>query len=350
MLKIIKASEAIQVKTIIVTIYGPPFAGKTSTGFSAARPLLIDADAGAHRSRNRRDVAEAGTWHDIESITPADMKDYDTIVVDTVGRALDLLTADIIDSEPKNGRGGTLTLQGYGVLKGRFASWLKMVRGLGKDVVLLAHNTEEKDGDDTVIRLDIQGSSKNEIYKVSDAMGRLSFGKDGGRILSFDPSAVAYGKNPAHFPPFTVPNYAEDPDFLGRVIAMTKASINERTAAQTEASNALDAFKAKADACIKATDFDELITVANAMPGAEVAMAAKLLLVKAAKAKGLEFHKEAKAFGPISGENAPPKGETPTVADSAGSQGAAATTGASDAGEAESQKAASKRTSKKATP
>ena len=117
-LKIIKRDEPIEVKQIVSTIYGAPGIGKTSTAFTAEKPLLLDFDAGAYRSANRQDCVQPQMWDDVLNITADDLKPFKTVVVDTVGRALDMLTAYIVEQDPKmKQRGGELTLKGYGRLK-----------------------------------------------------------------------------------------------------------------------------------------------------------------------------------------------------------------------------------------
>src|SRR5690606_33089786 len=132
---------------------------------------------------NRKDSVRVNAWSDVTDIAEKDLADYDTVIVDTAGRALDSLSSDIIRNNPKLGRGGALTLQGYGELKSRFVSFLKLVNGFGKDVILIAHSDEQRNGDDLIERLDVQGGSKGEIYKAADAMGRISI-KDGKRWLN----------------------------------------------------------------------------------------------------------------------------------------------------------------------
>jgi hypothetical protein len=139
-------------------------------------------------------------------------------VIDTAGRALDELSVSIIRENPKMGRGGALTLQGYGELKSRFTGWLKLMRSFGLDVVLVVHADEQRKGDELIERLDIQGGSKNEIYKSSDVMGRICW-QDSKRVLNFSPTDTAFGKNPAQLPPLDVPHYAQEPTFLGDVLA-----------------------------------------------------------------------------------------------------------------------------------
>lgn len=245
MLKITRSTDPIRVEQIVICIYSPPGIGKTSLGFTADDPLLIDFDGGAYRAANRRDSVPVKSWTDVASMTADDLRDYKTIVVDTAGRALDVLSTDIIARDTKMGRGGTLTLQGYGKLKGEFGPWLKMLRSFGADIVLLAHADEQRNGDDVIERIDAQGGSKNEIYKSSDAMGRLAI-RDGKRVLLFSPSDTAFGKNPAGLPPLEVPVFDAGSRFLGDVIRRIKDQLNTLTAEQQEVAQLLGDWRARA--------------------------------------------------------------------------------------------------------
>src|SRR5690606_34637074 len=148
-----KATDAIEVKNITACIYAVPGVGKSTLGFTADRPLLLDFDQGAYRAGNRGDVVQVGAWGDVTSITAEDLSPYRTLIVDTAGRALDALTVDIIANNPKLGRGGALTLQGFGELKARFIAWTKMIRSCGLDVVLISHADEQRSGAQKSTRL-----------------------------------------------------------------------------------------------------------------------------------------------------------------------------------------------------
>jgi hypothetical protein len=233
-LKIIKSTDAIKVERINLCIYGPPGIGKTSVAFTAESPLLLDFDNGAHRAANRQDTVRVQSWGDVAEFSADDLESYKTVVVDTAGRALDILTQDIIRRNPKAGRGGALTLQGYGTLKAEFVAWLKMINGFGKDVILVAHMDEQRNGDDIIERLDVQGGSKGEIYKAADAMGRMSI-RDGRRTLNFSPTDAAFGKNPGQLEPLSIPHPDKSPQFLAGVIGEIKGKLNSLTEDQAKA-------------------------------------------------------------------------------------------------------------------
>lgn len=289
-LKITKASDPIKVERLNVCLYGPPGIGKTSLAFTAADPLLLDFDRGSYRAANRRDVVQICQWSDVAEMTADDLANYRTVIVDTAGRALDVLTADIISRNPKAGRGGALTLQGYGTLKAEFSAWLKMVNGMGKDVILIAHMDEQRSGDDIIERLDVQGGSKGEIYKAADAMGRIIM-REGKRRLLFSPTDAAFGKNPGQLEPLDIPAPDKAPQFLAGVVEQIKQKLNQQTEAQTAAAEELAAWRDIIGDLSTAEDFNDKLHGVKSAP-----KAAQALFAAAATAKGLHFDKQAKAY------------------------------------------------------
>jgi len=295
-LRITRATDTIEVKTITACIYAGPGRGKSTLGFTADKPLLLDFDHGAYRAGNRKDCVQIESWADVSAITADDLAPFSTLVIDTAGRALDALSATIIRENPKMGRGGSLTLQGFGELKSRFIGWLAFVRSFGLDVVLISHSDEKQNGDEIIERLDIQGGSKNEIYKVADVMGRLNF-ENGKRMLNFNPTDTAFGKNPAQLPALEVPHYAKTPNFLGEVLARIKAELNKQSEEQMKASSMLADWKAKIDEAKTAEDFTKMLpTTRDADP--LVRENVQRMFSAAAKAKGFRWDKDASAFAP----------------------------------------------------
>jgi len=289
-LKITKADDPIRVERLNVCLYGSPGAGKTSLAFTADTPLLLDFDMGSHRAANRKDTVRVGAWGDVVNIGEQDLADYKTVVVDTAGRALDLLTADIIRRNPKLGRGGALTLQGYGALKAEFTAWLKLLNGFGKDVILIAHMDEQRNGDDIIERLDVQGGSKGEIYKAADAMGRLAI-RNGARTLNFNPTDAAFGKNPGRLDALEVPTPEKDPAFLADVIQSIKDRLNELTETQREAQAAMEKWRVTIADLQCAEDFNGLIGKVKDEP-----KAVQVLFAHAATERGLIFDKKATVY------------------------------------------------------
>jgi hypothetical protein len=258
-LKITRKEDPIEVSQLVVVIYGAPGLGKSTLAFTADKPILLDFDKGAYRAANRQDSVQIESWKDVTDITADDLIPYNTVIVDTAGRALDFLSADIIAKDPKKGYGGALTLQGYGVLKSRFASWLSSLKVIGKDVVLIAHSSEESKGDDIIERLDVQGGSKGEIYKSADAMGRLYL-DNRKRTLSFSPTDTAFGKNPGNLSPIQVSDVSVKPDTLSEIISTVKTHLNELTEEQQKRQSMIADWIAKIQECKTPEDFNKMVT------------------------------------------------------------------------------------------
>lgn len=290
-LKIVKASDPIQIDRINLCIYAPPGVGKTSLGFTAEEPINLDFDHGVHRARNRKDSVPISSWEDVAGMTAADFAPYKTVVVDTAGRCLDFLSADIIAENPKLGRGGALTLQGFGTLKSRFAAWMKMLNTFGKDVVLNAHMDEQRSGDDIVERLDVQGGSKGEIYKTVDAMGRIFVDAKQQRIIDFSPRANSFGKNPCNLELIPYADPAVAPDTLASIIATIKARLNTLTEEQKAVHAAIEDWNGFLQDFTTASDFNMVLDDLRKAP-----VTVKMLAMQRAKTLGLVFNRQSNIY------------------------------------------------------
>lgn len=226
-LKVIEPTESVEIHSTSVLIYGSPGSGKTSLGQTAEAPLTLDFDNGIHRAPNRKTAIRVETWQDMEELAQSDLlRGRKTLEVDTLGRMLDCMATDIIAANMKHGTiAGGLSISGWGALKSRFQFWVSQIREIGIDIVFIAHEKEEKDGDNRIIRPDIQGGSYSEIMKFCDFVGRLSFDRQGRRILDFTPSDVQVGKNSAGWKPMILPKLSEQPTLLADLIADGKKSM-----------------------------------------------------------------------------------------------------------------------------
>lgn len=295
-MRIIKANEAIEVAHPVFLIFGQPGIGKSSLGYSALDPLTLDFDRGAHRAANRRDTLVIDTWADVTEINtnPEALASYKTIVVDTVGRCLDLMSADIIATTPKYGNQGNLSLQGYGVLKSRFRQWIASLRTLGKDVVLIAHDKEEGDSESKSIRPDITGGSYAEVLKVADFVGYASMsGKN--RVLDFNPTERWIGKNPAGWAPFIIPPVPKATTFLADRITEARAALGAMSEASAVVANQVQVWREKIASFKTPAEFNDAIPLIKALSPILQPQVSKILMGHAASA-GVVFDKDKKAF------------------------------------------------------
>jgi hypothetical protein len=264
----------------------------SSLGYSTRDPLTLDFDRGAHRAANRRDTLAIDTWADIAELMdhPDALAPYATVIVDTVGRCLDLMSADIIAATPKLGRNGNLSLAGYGELKARFRLWIAQLRTFGKDVVLLAHDKEDGDADSRIIRPDITGGSYAEVMKVSDCVG-YSYMSGKNRVLDFNPTDRWIGKNPANWAPFVLPPVAKAKTFLADRIDEARAALGGLSEESAKVAQSVEEWRTAIGGYTTLDEINRAIPETAKLPPISAPQVKKLLLDRA---KALHFAWDAK--------------------------------------------------------
>lgn len=248
-------------------IYGQPGTGKSTVALSAPQPVMLDFDGGVQRVNGafQCPTLQVESWEQVnEALTEIEAGSFPckTIVIDTAGKMLDYMGAFIIKDSPKYGKAdGSLTLQGYGVRKSMFINFLRRVGIMGKNVVFVAHEREEKDGEVKVIRPEIGGSSAADLIKELDLVGYMqSFSYEAtrngkheivvDRTVSWSPTQKFYGKNTCNLPPVhAVANIVDENgnvtgenDFLTNVFAMYEANLRSTAATRAKYDKLLDSF------------------------------------------------------------------------------------------------------------
>ena len=164
-------------------------------------------------------------------------------------------------------RVGSLSLKGYGFVGKEFVRLMDFCfYELQKNIVIVFHATEEKDGDNTRLRIKVEGQTKNNVWEPMDLGGFVEmYGKD--RTIGFSNCERYFAKGtrgisgvrkiPALTP--TSPN-----DFLAKLFAEYNA-ISTKEAEQNAADQAVyEAAMAEGRAIIETvTDAD---TANAAMP------------------------------------------------------------------------------------
>ena len=306
---LIKKPNELTVKTTLsALIYGQPGMGKTTLALSAPNPVLFDYDGGIHRvnAAHRVPTVQITNWEETNQVLFSDdIKEFDTIVIDTAGKMLSFMDKFIMQTNPKMRKAdGTLSLQGYGVRKNMFINFVSQVSLMGKSVIFVAHEREEKNGEDKQIRPEIGGSSAGDLIKELDLVGYMeAIGKD--RTISFDPCEKFYGKNTCNLPARIKLQVIIDEkgtiigknDFMSNIIRTYKEYQSKQTELSTEYEQLLDSIR---DSIEQITDADSANEVMSGILDMQHIFDSKLqasqLLDKKCKALGLKFDRNTKKY------------------------------------------------------
>ena len=287
---------AVEVGNLVVMIYGQANHGKSTLALTASKPLLLDFDGGSYRAGNKsgKAIVPVRTWEDISRVTKEDLKPYDTVIVDTVGSALQRLAENIMRNDDRaRKKNGVLSLSGFGALKGSFSAWLSEMRGFGLDVVLVAHAIESERNGETVDRIDAQGGSRDYVQQQADLIGRLFIDGQGHRLLSFEPTSVSLGKsvgltNADGGTDFRIRHPQSGVSHLADIIRDSKALLNGRADEQAAEVRRLDDLRG-ALAKLDPADPEEWDSYLAAMRKADSPKTDMAVLWSVAKDKGMQF-------------------------------------------------------------
>lgn len=283
-------------------IAGHPGIGKTTLALSAPDALLVDVDKGISRvsPQFRKDSLQIATYEELlDDIRTINLSAYKSIVIDTGGSLFDLMVPYIIKQNVQNGqRDGTLSLKGYGAIAREFDRFNNEIKDLGKHIIWVFHAKEEKDGDITKLRIDVAGSTKNDIWRYIDIGGFVEMvGKN--RTISFSNSERFYAKGVHGVSgTYIIPEVktAEENNFLtslfngmrDKIITEQQESIQEN-AAYNKAMKTLDKIKA----CENETDINSVIEIIKTQQHASTSeRELKHHLHSKATELGLKYNKE----------------------------------------------------------
>lgn len=258
-------------KKIRMLIAGYPGIGKSTLALSAPNPLHIDVDFGIDRiePRYRKPYIQPRSYDEIlEDLTPDNLQDFDTLVFDTGGKLISLMSLWAIKKDPKYGqRDGSLSLKGYGFVGKEFVRLMDYCfYELNKNIVIVFHATEEKDGDNTRLRIKVEGQTKNNVWEPMDLGGFVEMiGND--RTIGFSNCERYFAKGTRgisgiwKIPPLgqNSPN-----DFLTKLFDDYNAKAAAEIAQNTEEQAAYEAAMAQGQAII--AEIKDVETANAAMP------------------------------------------------------------------------------------
>lgn len=226
-------------KKIRILIAGYPGIGKSTLALSAPKPLHIDVDHGIDRiePRYRADYIQPQSYDEIlEDLKPETVQDYETLVFDTGGKLISLMSLWAIKKDPKNAkRDGSLAIQGYGVIKREFNRLMDYCHyDLKKHIVIIFHAKEEKDDDKTRLRIKVEGGTKEDVWEPMDLGGFVEMNGNE-RTIGFSNCEKYFAKgtrgvNGVHRIPALGPGSAND--FLTKLFEQYNAKSAEELAVQ----------------------------------------------------------------------------------------------------------------------
>lgn len=218
-----------------VLIAGYPGIGKTTLGLSAPKPLLIDVDFGINRTMAsvRKDYIQPESYEELLNDLKGDLSDYETIVIDTGGKLLELMKAYVIKNDIKNAKkDGTLSLQGYGAVGREFTRFMNYIYfELRKNCVIIFHAVEEKQEEETKLRILVEGSTKNTVWQNVELGGFIEMRGDK-KVIGFNNCERYFAKSSFGIKGnYTIPelNGTQQNDFLTKLFEQANKNIQEES-------------------------------------------------------------------------------------------------------------------------
>lgn len=204
-MSLFKKPSELEVKPgLVAMIYGSPGSGKSTLACSAPAAVMFDTDGGVNRINGAHQVPtlQVSKWEDIVQgmqevkTTP----EIQSIIIDTVGKMLayieEYIKRTATGKKIEINRDGSLSLKGFGKRKQMFSDFIKEATTMGKNVIFVGHDREEKrgGGDETVVRPEVGGSSTQDLMKELDLVGYVEMNGNT-RTISFTPTDRYYAKN-----------------------------------------------------------------------------------------------------------------------------------------------------------
>lgn len=267
-----KPSELEFVTTIKMLVYGQPGIGKSTMALSAPNPVLFDFDGGVQRVNVAFQclTLQVKSWEEalsgIEELKSGSVP-CNTIVIDTAGKMLDFMSDFIMRNDSKmRMRDGSLSLKGYGARKVMFQNFLREVTMMGKNIVFVAHEREEKDGETKIVRPEVGGSSAGDLMKELDLVGYVqAVGAD--RTVYWTPQEKFYAKNTCNLPAYQkIPvivdangNVTQQNDTLQKVFGYYEANVEKIKETRQRYNELLDEIQIAIDGITDAKSANEFV-------------------------------------------------------------------------------------------
>lgn len=302
-----KSTELVVPTTVKMMLYGQAGQRKTTTALSAPSPLLLDFDNGVKRVNMSHldgvDVVQVTSWQDVKDVLQEDLSDYQTIVVDTIGKMMDfIITFRCGVRNPQ--------IKDWGAINNEFTWFTRALSSLNKNIIFVAHRDTRKEGDETVFIPALREKSYNSIVTELDLLGYMEARTENGQCkctVTFDPTTRNDGKNTCNLPSvMVVPtildakgNPIAKNDFIQeKVIKPYLDMLNKKKEEQIKYNKVLDEIK---DAIAQIADADGATAFVDEINkfdhvGSSLAKARSLFLAKVTEL-GLVWDANTKSYG-----------------------------------------------------
>ena len=293
-------------KKIKMIVAGYAGIGKTTLGLSAPKPLLFDIENGVDRveGQYRKDTLIVESYEGLlEDLEKENFSNYETFVIDTGGKLLDLMKPYVIRQNQQNGqRDGSLSMKGWGAVAQEFKRFMNIVNNMRKHIIYIFHTKEEQDGDMTKLRIQVEGSIKTKIWEDMDLGGFVEMvGKK--RTIGFSNTERYYAKGTHGVNGvYDIPTLYEkaNNDFLTSLFQGYIDDLNSHSTAHLEKQSAYEkamAFKKVIDKCGNDNHLnnalEELKTIEHSLTSEREL---KTHLISKAKELGYQYDTNKKAF------------------------------------------------------
>ena len=297
-------------QTFSAIIYGSPGVGKTTLALSAPKPILIDFDDGVSRVRaaHRTPTIICSTYEEVlEDINSPEMKDFETVIIDTGGSFVTFLKDWAFRTKPdaKTKAGQFNSLKGFGHVKTEFASFTDMIKTvLKKNVIYVFHSVEQADKDGNPIqRLMCEGSCRNTVWNPCDFGGYVQM-IGNKRMICFSPTQEYFAKGTHGITgemPIPVLDDKTPNDFMTKLFERARQSIIAESEAYAPLKKQYEETMADVRTCVEnVVDLDSANLALDTISSMEHALTSKkeagAMLNAKAKELGLKYSKDAGCY------------------------------------------------------